>query len=126
MSCSDSTTYATTTNTATTTTKIEIPLVSKTETETERLFKAQENIPVACEESVSQYRLRWNRRDSAQSTIRAAGTLTVVAVILITTVVAVSTGDASKLATATLALKNFAQALALSINGTSSSQESVF
>ena len=124
MSCSDSTTIATTTNTATTTTKIEIPLVSKTETE--RLFKAQENIPVACEESVRQYRIRWNRRDSAQSTIRAAGTLTVVAVILITTVVAVSTGDASKLATATLALKNFAQALALSINGTSSSQESVF
>jgi hypothetical protein len=105
------------------TSKIEIPLASiPEEPETERLHKPQENIPIACEVSLQQNHLRWIRRDSAaQFIIRA-----IVAVILITTVVALFTGDPSKLSTATLAFMNVAKALALNINGTSSSQESVF
>ncbi len=115
MSCSDS-------NTTSDNTKIEIPLAP----ETERLVRAQENIPVACEESVHQNRLPQNRRDSAVSIIRTAGVLSIGAIVLITTVVAVCTGDTSKLAAAAVALNNVAQALALNSNGTSASQESGF
>ncbi len=125
MSCSDSNnTTTTTTPTSTTPISAEIEIVLDQETQT--LFKAQENIPAACEESVRLNQLLWNRRNSALSINRAATVLSFIAIILITTIAAVCSGDPSKLSAAAVALNNIAQTLALNSNGTSSPPKPVF
>lgn len=120
MSDSDSTS-----NTNNTT--ISIPIATKVEVEdpeAQKLFRAQENIPAVCEESVRLNRLLWSRRSSTPSIIRTVAVLTLIVIIGITTVVAaISSGDPSKLASAAVALNTIAQTLALNSNGTSASQK---
>jgi len=104
-------------------TKVEISL----EPEAEKLFKAQENIPVTCEESLQVNQLSWSRSKSALSVIKTAAVLSLVVIVTVTTIAAVISGDTSKLASAATALNNIVQTLALQSNDTASaSQESVF
>lgn len=105
MSCADSTSAST---------KIEIPLTL----EAEKLIKAQENIPAACEESLCQNHLGRIRKDAVLPIIRAAVLLFIFAAVLITVIVGICTGDTSKLSAAVVALNNVALAFALN-NGTS-------
>lgn len=88
--------------------------------ETAKLFRAHENLPSLCEKPVRlNRRVTWNRQDSKWSKIRAVGVLCIIIIVLLTSVVAVFTGDTSKLIAATVALNNVAQAFALNSNGTS-------
>lgn len=116
MSASDSTNNTT----------ISIPIATKVEVEdpeAQKLFRAQENIPAVCEETVRSNRLLWSRSGSTPSIIRTVAVLTLIVIIGITTVVAaISSGDPSKLASAAVALNTLAQTLALN-NGTSASQK---
>jgi sensor histidine kinase YesM len=123
MSCSESNNnIPTPTTTAVTpiTTEIEIVI----DQETQKLFKAEENIPAVCEESKRLTQILQNRRNSALTIIRVAAVLSVIAITLITTIVAVCSGDTSKLSAATL--YNIAQTLALHSNGTSNTSKPVF
>lgn len=98
-------------------TKVEVTL----DPETEKLFKAQENIPSAWEETVRLNRQLWStsNSNSTLSVVRTVAVLVVVAIIVVTTILAaVSSGDPSKIASAAIALNNIAQTLALTSNGT--------
>lgn len=136
MSCSDATNNTTTT--AATPTPTTVPLNSPVDIdvvldlETQQLFIAQENIPAACEESKRQNQLVWVRSNSRLSIVRVVVVLSVLAVTLLTAIVAVCSGDLSKLSSAAVSLYNVAQTLALidnstlNDNGTSPSSEHVF
>ncbi len=119
MSCSGSNNN---TPTPTTTTPITTEIVI--DQETQKLFKAEENIPAVCEESKRLTQILQNRRNSALTIIRVAAVLSAIAITLITTIIAVCSGDTSKLSAATL--YNIAQTLALHSNGTSNTSKPVF
>lgn len=120
MSCSDSndntaTAVATVTHNST---EIEVIL----DLESQRLISAQQNIPDACEESKRVNQLLWYRSDSKWSIIRLVAVLSVLVVTLTSTIAAVFSGDLSKLSSTAASLNSVVQTLALTHNGTSSSE----
>jgi len=123
LNSTDNTTTTTTTTATSISTKVEISL----EPEAEKLFKAQENIPTTCEESLPVAQLSWSRSKSALSVIKTAAVLSLIVIVAVTTIAAVISGDTSKLASTATILNNIVQTLALQSNDTAStSQESVF
>jgi hypothetical protein len=124
---SDPNSTGNTTTTTTTATSISTKVEISLEPEAEKLFKAQENIPATCEESLQVDQISWSRSKSALSVIKTAAVLSLIVIVAVTTIAAVISGDTSKLATAATALNNIVQTLALQSNDTAStSQESVF
>ena len=121
MSCTDSTIETTSTNTPTTTTPVSIPVPPEIvlDLESQKLFIAQENIHAACEESKHLNQLLWNRSNVPVSILRIVTILLTIAIVLITAITAVCSGDLTKLSAAAVSLYNVAQTLALNHNGTS-------
>lgn len=120
MSCTETNNNTTATTTTTTTSvppksaEVEIEVNQ----ETQKLFIAQENIPAVCEESKHPNHLLWNRSNSRLSYLRVVAALLILAIVLITAITAICTGDLSKLSSVAVSLHNVAQTLALHYNGT--------